>query len=281
MASVSTQSLTVNLDGREIPLAPLEVVNYSALLTEDSAEITKLVRASQGAGFFYLALSSANDQFDGNEYLDNLQSIYRQQESYFSQCLEAKMKDHIDLSLEKGYQHFPDCETLELPYDSFLAGDISPGMDIKAVRNFIPASQAIVQTLVHALSSSVAARDIQAYVNSLHEEGEPSGSGLKLESVPTVEMLEDVPPSEHRDGGTLTLLFCEEYTTELQDAEGAWKFIQPRKDCAIVNVANSLQKASQGHFKSPLHRVGQPTGGVKGRRCVLYYLRPKTSSALY
>ena len=87
--------------------------------------------------------------------------------------------------------------------------------------------------------------------------------------------LEDVPFSEHTDMGTLTLLFCEHYTTELcMPGTQQWRFIEPRKGCAIVNVGDSLQKMTHGGLRSCLHRVGQPVKGKAERVCVLYYLRP-------
>jgi hypothetical protein len=37
-----------------------------------------------------------------------------------------------------------------------------------------------------------------------------------------------------------------------------WRFVEPRVGCAIVNVADSLQRATEGQLMSCLHRVGQP-----------------------
>lgn len=85
--------------------------------------------------------------------------------------------------------------------------------------------------------------------------------------------------------GTLTLLFCDDYTTEVrwseEEGEGKkqqWAFVEPKDGCAIVNVADSLQRLSKGVLKSCLHRVGQPVGGGGDRYCVLYYLRPDAAT---
>ena len=114
---------------------------------------------------------------------------------------------------------------------------------------------------------------------SWHREGQASNCGLKLESVPFSARLEDVPPSEHRDQGSLTLLFCDHYTTEIQSPEmpEVWGFITPKPGHAIVNVADSLQILSRGKLQSCLHRVGQPAPGEGDRVCLLYYLRPEGS----
>ena len=93
--------------------------------------------------------------------------------------------------------------------------------------------------------------------------------------------------------GTLTLLFCDDYTTEVRLSDGSeegkgergererqrWAFIEPKDGCAIVNVADSLQRLSGGVLKSRLHRVGQPVKGGGDRYCVLYYLRPGAATA--
>ena len=80
--------------------------------------------------------------------------------------------------------------------------------------------------------------------------------------------------------GSLTLLFSDDYTTEVclpapaGDGERQWAFVRPRDGCAVVNVADSLQRLSGGVLRSCLHRVGQPVAGAGERLYVLYYLRP-------
>lgn len=110
-----------------------------------------------------------------------------------------------------------------------------------------------------------------------HDDLITSDSGLKFESLPKKERLEDIPPSEHTDRGSLTLLFCEDFTTELRAPETrGWKFIMPKEGCAIVNVGDALQTLTEGEgmLVSCLHRVGQPLAGAGERVCVLYYLSP-------
>ena len=128
----------------------------------------------------------------------------------------------------------------------------------------------LLRRLTSVLKDSYAER-----VHAAHSHMSSSDTGLKIESVPCVEKLSDVPPSEHTDKGSITLLFCEQYTTEVfRPKTHDWIFIAPRPDCAIVNVADSLQALTDGQLKSSLHRVGQISPGVKERLCVLYYLRP-------
>jgi len=152
--------------------------------------------------------------------------------------------------------------------------EILPGGETKLIRQFIENSHAVAKVLLDRLATALnLPPDSQLVTN--HDNNSPSDSGLKLESVPMKERLEDVLSSEHTDRGTLTLLFCNMFTTELYVLEtGEWKFIVPKDRCAIVNVGDALQRFSDGQFMSCLHRVGQPVPGAGERICVLYYLRP-------
>lgn len=282
---MASSSSTTIVDGREVNLTPLETINMAAIARGDRAEADKLYAVCRRVGFFYLDLQESYPEFDPQWYLKELQELYRMQATYFQQPLETKKKDTIDEKVEAGYHHYPDCETFEIPLD-YLREPMKPlsnTLDVPKVREFSHASQKIVMALLHSLSSSLRAEYPHIpQPEVMHSPHESSGSGIKMESVPTVEKLEDVPFSEHKDGGTLTLLYCDDYTTELQDVEtGAWGFIEPKKGHAIVNVSNALETLSEGKLRSALHRVGQPTPGVKERRCVLYYLRPARKSGLY
>lgn len=39
------------------------------------------------------------------------------------------------------------------------------------------------------------------------------------------------------------------------DQEEHWKFIEPRRDCAVINVGDSLRFLSEKRLRSCLHRV--------------------------
>ena len=143
--------------------------------------------------------------------------------------------------------------------------------ETKLVEDFISSSHRITMALLSRLAQAL---DLP-HLRDSHCENVPSDCGLKLESVPLEERLEDVPPSEHTDSGSLTLLFCPQYTTEIWVPERkAWEFIVPKAGYSIVNVADSLQALSEGALLSSLHRVGQPVAGGGKRFCLLYYLRP-------
>jgi isopenicillin N synthase-like dioxygenase len=166
---------------------------------------------------------------------------------------------------------------LQISRDEVLQGLSAIPKSLKSssqlIESFISTSHQITLTILALLSESLGIS-----FEKHHVEGESSDCGLKMESVPLSERLEDVPPSEHTDMGTLTLLYCPQYTTELNfPGTEDWGFIVPKLGHAIVNVADSLQTMSNGQLKSCLHRVGQPVPGAGRRNCVLYYLRPDSS----
>lgn len=108
-----------------------------------------------------------------------------------------------------------------------------------------------------------------------HSKDEPSDSGLKLIYEPCKEKVADVVDNLHTDSGTLTFLFYDGLglETELVD-KNAWAFTPVLEGCALINVANSLQKMSGNVLHSPQHRVTQPVDGFAERYYISYFLRP-------
>jgi isopenicillin N synthase-like dioxygenase len=123
-------------------------------------------------------------------------------------------------------------------------------------------------TLLNSLSTDFAVH---------HRPHEPSNTGLKMTLYPSYAKISDAPDDWHTDGGTFTLLFYKDWGVNafLPDAT-MWAFTPPMEGCALVNVANSLQKLSGGRLHSPKHRVTQPFDGAKNRYYFSYFLRPET-----
>jgi isopenicillin N synthase-like dioxygenase len=108
-----------------------------------------------------------------------------------------------------------------------------------------------------------------------HRANQASDTGLKLVLHPSSARLSDVAESLHTDSGTVTLLFFKDWSLHgfLPDANN-WAFIRPVEGCALINVANALQRFSEGKLHSPKHRVTQPFDGAKNRYFLSYFLRP-------
>lgn len=136
-------------------------------------------------------------------------------------------------------------------------------------------SHYIAQTMLSCLSNALKLHGAARFENS-NRDSEPSDSGLKLVCEPTQETLADVTENKHTDGGTLTLLFSEQWGTQLELPETKrWAFIEPKPGHALINVADSLDRLSGGRLHSCLHRVTQPVDGFQKRLFVLYFLRPE------
>lgn len=110
-----------------------------------------------------------------------------------------------------------------------------------------------------------------------HQDSQFSDSGLKLVYEACIPNKSQVIENKHTDSGTFTILFYEEWGLHVQLADGdTWGYaVAPLPEgCALVNVANSLERLSAGRFKSPVHRVTQPADGFKKRYYLSYFLRP-------
>lgn len=124
-------------------------------------------------------------------------------------------------------------------------------------------------TLLNGLSTDFA---------EYHRVDQDSDTGLKLVLHPSLAKVSDFQENLHTDSGTITLLFYQDWGVHgfFPDV-GMWAFTPPMEGCALVNVANALQRISGGRFHSPEHRVTQPFDGAKDRYYLSYYLRPETA----
>ncbi|KAJ5690237.1 hypothetical protein N7462_004629 [Penicillium macrosclerotiorum] len=281
MTTITTVAPSLILEAKWMPLAALETVHYADLLAGDALETSKLLRACQGQGFFYLDLAGTESNFNGDEFLASLTLLRTQQAQYFDQFVDVKMSDYLGPLARKGYQHFTDREVLEIPYDALQPGEIPPSPETQPLCSFVTASHAVAKTLIRRLSPFVGNEDRRKYMAAIHDERDLSRSGLKMEHIPAAEKLIEENSSEQTDEGSVTLHFCDDSTIEFRDPEtGEWTAITPRKECAVVNVANALQTASRGQFKSPLRRTRRSSSGVHGYQSVAYYLWPRVDSGL-
>ncbi|KAF3385161.1 Oxidoreductase vrtI [Penicillium rolfsii] len=282
MTTVSTVTTTIFLeadilDAEKPQAVPLETVKYTDLLEKDALEISQLLRSCQSPGFFYLDVSGTSSYFNGDAYLDNIRSLSQQQEEYFSLPFHAKMKDYLEFSAERGYQYSPDSETFDVPFSSFHENDLPFPLDGLSIYYMLAHTHAIATTLIRSLSPFIGNEDGRKHITSMHDANDVSQSGLKLENFQDVEKARKgySHSTGGTDGGSISLRYCEEAMIEYLDAEtGGWAYIEPRRDCLIVNVGDLLCAASQGQFQGPLHRMGHPVVGIQDRRCLTYHLWP-------
>jgi len=63
----------------------------------------------------------------------------------------------------------------------------------------------------------------------------------------------------HTDYGTTTLLFSVPVTAlQIMTKEGRWKFVKYNPGSLVVNLGETLEVISGGHFKATLHKVADP-----------------------
>ena len=86
---------SINLNGTEVSIAPLENIDFARLETKNSAEIDKLLNCCKTHGFFYLDLRGTES---ANQFLADKMDMLRFMETYFDQPLEVKMGDRTSVT---------------------------------------------------------------------------------------------------------------------------------------------------------------------------------------
>lgn len=269
----STSTTTVN--GTKVDTANLEVIDFVRLAAKEPNEIEKLYRAAQSPGFFYLDLSGEK------EFISKVKTMYSVGDIYFGQPLEVKMKDLRETE-ERGFKKPTKYDgEFDFMHDDVVNDNLVLPAVLKDhtefIKQFITFSHHISTTILSSLSNKL---DIP--FEESHRADQPSSTILKLCDEPLRETLSEVEENKHTDGGSLTTMFCEQWGTQIRLPDtGNWAFVEPKDGCAVINIANSLQKLSGGKLYSCLHRVTQPTDGAQKRPFIWYFLRPETATNLY
>lgn len=77
---------TVEWQGKNVPVYPMQTIDFGRVLSQEPAEVDKLLRCCQTEGFFYLDLKG----LDGRRFLDDQQKTLELMHRYFESPLEAK-----------------------------------------------------------------------------------------------------------------------------------------------------------------------------------------------
>lgn len=77
---------TVEWNGTKVPVYDMETVDFGRLLSQEPAELEKLVKCCQTEGYFYLDLQG----IDGRRILQDEQETLGVMHRFFEQPLEAK-----------------------------------------------------------------------------------------------------------------------------------------------------------------------------------------------
>lgn len=86
MAPVLDPPKTVEWMGKTVPVWSMQTINYGLLLSQDPAEVDKVVNACLEDGYFYLDLQG----IDGRRMLADQQETLKLMKRFFDAPLEAK-----------------------------------------------------------------------------------------------------------------------------------------------------------------------------------------------
>ncbi|KAK7540667.1 uncharacterized protein J3D65DRAFT_616071 [Phyllosticta citribraziliensis] len=263
-------------------VAALATIDILKILNRDAAEQRKLFEAAQSPGIFHLDFSNYREGV-----LDALDQMYALSDRYFAQSAAEKEKDvRTDQlpSQDRGYKKSENDETFEMADDELLRGGFielptSIADKTELIKRFNEvchiASLSLLGSLFHSLAQEVHPSYDPDIVLGHHSHAFTSDTGLKLIYEPTVAQAADVVENKHTDSGTFTLLFYTEWGLHVfLPSTQRWAYAAPKPGCALVNVADSLQRLSKGVFHSPLHRVTQHEDGKRKRYYLSYFLRP-------
>ena len=90
---------TVDWNGTKVPVYHMETIDFGRLLSQEPAEVEKLVRCCQEEGYFYLDLQG----IDGRRMLEDEQETLALMHRFFAQPLEAKNEFGL-VSAHLGYE---------------------------------------------------------------------------------------------------------------------------------------------------------------------------------
>ncbi|PKL74656.1 MAG: 2OG-Fe(II) oxygenase [Candidatus Melainabacteria bacterium HGW-Melainabacteria-1] len=101
---------------------------------------------------------------------------------------------------------------------------------------------------------------------------------LHYPPMPNSETGDAVRAAAHGDINLLTVLIGATTTgLQVQDATGTWHNVPCDRDCIAVNIGDMLQLATQGFYRSTIHRVVNPSGpaGKLARLSMPLFLHPR------
>ncbi|KAK2596141.1 hypothetical protein QQS21_006418 [Conoideocrella luteorostrata] len=271
----------------ELLEAPLSVIDWGRLKSNDANERSRLLAACEGQGFFYLDLRS------DETFLRDWQAVLDFMNKYFHQDLEVKMKDDRK-SDTHGYEpvatstgavnSLPDYyESLKASKDELngKTNALAPAIreNHELFLRFTGLAQEACLTILRHLDICLG-RDGPDKLVHFHNEDKESLTTLSMFRYPKQETLNlGVGHNKHTDIGTLTFLLCQQWGLQVLSKEPAgWRFVAPKRDHAVINVGDTLRFLSGNRFRSAVHKV-IPTRGLQheDRYSIAYFLRAENN----
>ncbi|KAJ5387066.1 hypothetical protein N7509_009607 [Penicillium cosmopolitanum] len=261
---------TMIVGNQSLDVAELDEIRLERLIAKDEEETAKLMKAAESRGFFYITFNDSLSE----KVSSHLRTCYLNSHEFFSKASDEKMKEFRE-DMTHGYKR-AGIESFEItrdeqnriPLPSPFAEHAEATLDLANI------CDTTVRTVLHSISDILDPSESLGLENAHRPDGR-SDSGIKFVSGPTKASVADVPDTTHTDGGSITLLWCDKWASQMQTKETKeWLWIDPKPGCVLVNFANYLQTQTGGRLHSPVHRVSQPSDGAEDRYFVSYFLRP-------
>ncbi|KAI9769570.1 MAG: hypothetical protein M1839_003642 [Geoglossum umbratile] len=277
--------------------AALEVVEYEKLLGSSAAEQSKVLRACQNQGFFYLHLPR-------HEYRDlwaHARAMFAVAKEIFEQPPEKKQKFHMALSgsgetcgykplgyysgivkgNRDGFEQFkiPRVGILQLDPEFTYNRPEVVDRNWELLESLVNTIHSIGITILEALSTALGLPTDQRF-EKFHGIDTLTNSMLGCNKHPKHRQTDpNIGHLSHTDTGSITILFTLQWGLQIfQPGTGKWEFIQPLPEHAVINVGDSLRHMSRNKLHSGLHRVvpAPEPGSIEqeDRYSFMYFLRP-------
>ncbi|CAE6425906.1 unnamed protein product [Rhizoctonia solani] len=278
--SEAFRSETALLNGEEVEIAPLVVIDLYKLIEGDRTEAQRLLESCENDGFFYLNLQGPHPS---SKILNDQDALLEVMRNYFAQPEEVKEEDNIE-SMTDGFKpvgkfagvkrNSRDCyETLRVSYKNVIEKSASMpptvATHLPLFHDFVSTSHFITQTILTRLSDAMDLEGLARFENS-HRSERSSTTTLVLLHYPENYDNANSGHNKHTDIQLLSPV----------KKSRSWLWVQPRPGHAVINVGDSLRFLSGKRFKSCLHRVFPTTDGyqTESRYSIAYFLRPESTA---
>lgn len=183
---------TVEWQGKRVPVWPMQTVDYGLLLSQDPAEVEKVLAACLEDGYFYLDLQS----IDGRRMLSDHRDTLALMQRFFSAPIEAKNEFGL-ISSHLGYEPIGSrtgafgagtkdgYEMLKVSRDEIQRGSpkvpspIKNNGDLRVLENSIGSCNTITKGILSALSTGMGLTGAARYEN-LHRNDRPSATTVRF-----------------------------------------------------------------------------------------------------
>jgi len=182
---------TVEWQGKQVPVWPVQTIDYGQLLSQDPAEVEKVLNVCLEEGYFYLDLQS----IDGKRMLADQNETQKLMHRFFEAPIEAKNEFGL-ISSHLGYEPVGSrtgafgagskdgYEMLKVSRDEIQRGSpkvpspVKNSGDLQILENTIGSCNTITKVILSALSTGMNLTGAARFENS-HRNDRPSTTTVR------------------------------------------------------------------------------------------------------